>query len=552
MANIRKSAPRGNTPDNLIPIRSHWKLRWLMRLIRLKNADAFSPAALDCAAGIADCFYKNPLAEVSVRFLTRKTGLHKNSVVRGLGELERTPDTVIVRVRGQWQGRVKNKYAMVLLPEDLGPEDSATLGVTGPVASDSWVPGLVPAWVPELVPSRVPALVPKNSTSLEASAEREVVSADAAALAPDGARAARGGDASEAAASGDARAIQAAFESFWAAYPRKEGRAAARKEFEAAIARGVPVETILDGARRYATAKASHDSNWLKFPATWLREECWTEDPRPPRPKPAKQERPTARAAVAGKKKQRGTRGERKSEPTVSVEPVDPEIAARKAGFTSGRRVWIRESALWGEVDQGNHTTFALRVGESFKVVVRLLSPWIHSGFYNLYSPDVLLFEDPLSPDERVKLEAEATERVARQEAAEDRREAERRREAEAKRIREQTLARFPVGSRVTTIHNDDRVSGRVLEVFDDEVRVDFGRWNGDDCNMVLVDELVLLDAGLPVGARVRMAPGMADRGSGRVLELDGNRALIFWREEGEEAFVPADLLVSDVDDADR
>jgi hypothetical protein len=136
----------------LIPIRSHWKLRWLMRLIRLKNADAFSPAALDCAAGIADCFYKNPLAEVSVRFLTRKTGLHKNSVVRGLGELERTPDTVIVRVRGQWQGRVKNKYAMVLLPEDLGPEDSATLGVTGPVASDSWVPGLVPTWVPSWYP----------------------------------------------------------------------------------------------------------------------------------------------------------------------------------------------------------------------------------------------------------------------------------------------------------------------------------------------------------------------------------------------------------------
>src|SRR2546423_4007432 len=85
----------GNTPQNLIPIRSHWKLNWQLRLTRLKNAGAFSPAALDCALGLSSCFYDKTLAEASCSFLARKTGLSKRTIVSGIGELERTPDTVI-------------------------------------------------------------------------------------------------------------------------------------------------------------------------------------------------------------------------------------------------------------------------------------------------------------------------------------------------------------------------------------------------------------------------------------------------------------------------
>src|SRR5262249_34989041 len=102
--------------------------------------------------------------------------------------------------------------------------------------------------------------------------------ADAGALAPDGARTPRGVGA-------DARPRDrtASCEAFCAAYPRKEGYAPAEKEFNAQLDGGVSVETIIDGARRYAAAKVNIDSRWLKMPATWLREKCWREDPRPPR-----------------------------------------------------------------------------------------------------------------------------------------------------------------------------------------------------------------------------------------------------------------------------
>jgi hypothetical protein len=205
----------------LLPIRPQWKLRWLGRLIRLKNADEFSPAAVDIAWALAECFYEKSLAEVSCSFLARKTGLSKRWVVHGIGELERVPNTVIVRARGQWQGRVKSKYAMVLTPEDLGP-DAAKLGVTGPVASDTWVNEPSPTRVNEGSPTRVNAHSP-NYTNSPKQREGEVVSADAGLAPFGGSPAQRSKAASDGAAS---------FEAFKAAYPRKEGWAAARKAFD--------------------------------------------------------------------------------------------------------------------------------------------------------------------------------------------------------------------------------------------------------------------------------------------------------------------------------
>jgi hypothetical protein len=287
------SAPvNGDATTSRQKIRPHWKLQWLGRMIRLKNAGKFSPAAVDVAWAVAECFYEKPLAEVSCSFLAKKTGLSKRWAVHAVGELARTPDTVVVRQRGQWKGRVKSKYAMVLTPEDLGA-DAATMAVTGPVASDElWVNGGSPTRVNGGSPTRVNGGSP-NYTNSPKQREGEVVSANAGRPAAEGGGRPRGGESAasddaapwDAVASGDARALAAAFEAFWAAYPRKEGRAAARKAFEAAVARGVSVETLIDGARRYAAAKANLDSNWLKFPATWLRDECWLEDPKPPRPK---------------------------------------------------------------------------------------------------------------------------------------------------------------------------------------------------------------------------------------------------------------------------
>jgi hypothetical protein len=116
-----------------------------------------------------------------------------------------------------------------------------------------------------------------------------VVVADAGALAPDGARAPRGSDG---AAPNDGHASALAFEAWWQEYPRKEGRAAAKRAFDAVMARGVPVTTLVSKARQYALAKAHvADSKYIKQPANWLKEECWLEDPQPPRPKAPKPER---------------------------------------------------------------------------------------------------------------------------------------------------------------------------------------------------------------------------------------------------------------------
>jgi hypothetical protein len=41
------------------------------------------------------------------------------------------------------------------------------------------------------------------------------------------------------------------------------------------------------------------DSKWIKLPATWLRDECWLEEPQPPRSREPKSERAPRRTAKA-------------------------------------------------------------------------------------------------------------------------------------------------------------------------------------------------------------------------------------------------------------
>jgi hypothetical protein len=479
---LRRGHVKNGTPQNLIPIKSHWKLNWQLRLTRLKNAGAFSPAALDCALGLSSCMFEKSLAEVSASFLAKKTGLGKRSVVRALGELERTPDTVIVRVRGQWEGRVKSRYAMVLTAEDLGA-DAGALRVTGPVASDSWVTPESPSRVTPESPSRVTPESP-NNTNYAKQREAELVSPDAGVAGGGAAAPPLGGDVSEAAASGDTRAMRAAFEEFKRVYLRKEGFAKAWSEFQAAIARGVPVEAILDGARRYAAAKVNVDSNWLKFPGTWLRDECWTEDPKPPRPKP---ERSASKASKLNGKAEH--HDEHHDEADDADAETPEERAAREVGFAIGSTVWERSTGkayVVNRVEDLGDGSFMVWAG----------------GFG--FPRSHLAHQDPWTLEQRLERakraaqwEADAPKREAERREREACVEAQRRVEAEQKRLTEETLAKFPVGSYVRTIYNDDRVRGRVLAVYGDEANVDFGRWDGDDCNMVLAHELVLLESAL-------------------------------------------------------
>jgi hypothetical protein len=72
------------------------------------------------------------------------------------------------------------------------------------------------------------------------------------------------------------------FESFWSSYPRKVGKATARKAFEKAL-ESAAVSDILEGVARFATDPNLPDTQFIPYPATWLNREGWGDEPYPKR-----------------------------------------------------------------------------------------------------------------------------------------------------------------------------------------------------------------------------------------------------------------------------
>ena len=72
------------------------------------------------------------------------------------------------------------------------------------------------------------------------------------------------------------------FPEFWAAYPRKVAKGAARKAWAKAIKKADP-EHIIWGARRYATdpRRQAADIRYTAHAATWLSAERWTDEDEP-------------------------------------------------------------------------------------------------------------------------------------------------------------------------------------------------------------------------------------------------------------------------------
>jgi hypothetical protein len=72
----------------------------------------------------------------------------------------------------------------------------------------------------------------------------------------------------------------AAFERFWAVYPKHVAKDAARRAFAKAIKR-VDLETLIAGAQRYAVARRGQEDRYTKHPGTWLNGGCWEDEPPP-------------------------------------------------------------------------------------------------------------------------------------------------------------------------------------------------------------------------------------------------------------------------------
>jgi hypothetical protein len=71
------------------------------------------------------------------------------------------------------------------------------------------------------------------------------------------------------------------FERFWASYPRKVAKEAARKAFAKAVEgkdESNFASILIAGAQRYAAERAGKDPTYTKHPATWLNAGCWQDE----------------------------------------------------------------------------------------------------------------------------------------------------------------------------------------------------------------------------------------------------------------------------------
>lgn len=74
-----------------------------------------------------------------------------------------------------------------------------------------------------------------------------------------------------------AGADNVAFEEFWAAYPRKSGKGAARRSFASAMKKATLAE-VMDAVSKYATIVQTKEKQFIAMPSTWLNGERWLDE----------------------------------------------------------------------------------------------------------------------------------------------------------------------------------------------------------------------------------------------------------------------------------
>jgi len=126
----------------------------------------------------------------------------------------------------------------------------------------------------------------------------------------------------------DARPSPPSFDAFWAAYPRKVGKADARKAWNDAVRghRGLAA-AITDGARRLAADPNLPEQQYIPHPRRWLRREGWTDEPCPPRPGITRPPDPRDRVLVEARRTG-GVVLRRDADPGRPACPQHPEFPA--------------------------------------------------------------------------------------------------------------------------------------------------------------------------------------------------------------------------------
>ncbi len=75
------------------------------------------------------------------------------------------------------------------------------------------------------------------------------------------------------------RQIAEDFNDWYAVYPKHKGRGAAVNAYTKARKNGATAEELIAGAKRYVQERKGEDPKFTKAPASWLNQECWTDEP---------------------------------------------------------------------------------------------------------------------------------------------------------------------------------------------------------------------------------------------------------------------------------
>jgi hypothetical protein len=73
------------------------------------------------------------------------------------------------------------------------------------------------------------------------------------------------------------------FAEWWANYPRRAARPRAKTAYRLALRRGATPAELLNGVLRYAAEQMNEPARFTMKPANWLKDECWKDEPAPPR-----------------------------------------------------------------------------------------------------------------------------------------------------------------------------------------------------------------------------------------------------------------------------
>jgi hypothetical protein len=315
MQDIPRAAARRNSeakePDyTAITLLDKWK--FVKQAIADKRLTA---GDIRCVVAIADCYNSGKgRAWPSYSYISRQTGLSRSAIARSVGKLHALD--IIHKVSGG-TGRANTYRPAFREPSaEINSPHAADTSVTHETGiTHETTP--VSCMTPD--PSRVSDTIPLTPRSISGGEYRGIPTDGGATRAWGALRPVGGAPEND------------GFEQFWANYPKREGRTLAKQAYSRVVADGIAPDTLIAKARQYAEAKAAVDAKWLKMPANWLKEECWLEDPQPPRPREPKPARAAESHSAKGKRQKPARAKPVVKKPVVNSDrPVVKKLARAK------------------------------------------------------------------------------------------------------------------------------------------------------------------------------------------------------------------------------